>query len=265
MTVTLTRTGPVAEVLLNRPEKMNAVDATIFEGLPEAGEEIRADRSIRAVVLAGAGGNFSAGLDLGFMQSTLARGDFVKTALERAEGQSANYFQRPCTVWQEVEVPVICALDGVAFGAGCQIALGADIRIAAPDARLSLMEMKWGLVPDMGILTTLPRLMRMDQAMELVLSGRVVEAPETQALGLVTQLSQTPLQDARALAEQMATRSPDAVRAAKQMLLKGWQMDPAAALRLEADLQAGLIGQHNQIEAVMANMQKRPPVFRDAL
>ena len=156
MTVTLTKNGPVAEVLLNRPEKMNAVDASIFEGLPAIGEQIRADRSIRAVVLSGAGENFSAGVDLMFMQGALTLDSFREKALNLPQGQSANYFQRPSTIWQDVEVPVICALHGVSFGAGCQIALGADIRIAAPGTRMSVMEMKWGLVPDMGITNSLP-------------------------------------------------------------------------------------------------------------
>lgn len=263
MTVTLTRNGAVAEVLLNRPEKMNAVDASIFEGLPETAEQIRADRSIRAVVLTGAGGNFSAGLDLAFMQASLGLERFKEMALNPDEGRIANYFQRPATVWQDVEVPVICALEGVAFGAGCQIAMGADMRIAAPDARLSVMETKWGLVPDMGIMTVLHRLMRIDQAMDLVLSARVFGAAEAQALGVVTRVSETPLDDARALAEQIAGRSPDAVRACKRLLTRAWQMNDADALRLEAEMQVSVLGKPNQIEAVMANMQKRAPNFVD--
>lgn len=263
MTVTLTRTGAVAEVTLNRPEKMNAVDGSIFEGLFAAGEEIRADRSIRAVVLTGAGGNFSAGVDLQFMQGSLSIDGFKSNALDLPQGQIANYYQRPSIIWQDVEVPVICALEGVAFGAGCQIALGADIRIAAPAARMCVMEMKWGLIPDMGLLATLPRLVRMDQAMDLVLSARIVAAAEAAELGLVTRLSETPLADAREMAEQIANRSPDAVRASKQLLNRGWDMPKDAALRLEADLQASILGQPNQIEAVMANLQKRPPQFKD--
>ena len=263
MTVTLTKNGPVAEVLLNRPEKMNAVDASIFEGLPDIGEQIRADRSIRAVVLSGAGENFSAGVDLMFMQGALTLDSFREKALNLPQGQSANYFQRPSTIWQDVEVPVICALHGVAFGAGCQIALGADIRIAAPGTRMSVMEMKWGLVPDMGITNSLPRLMRLDQAKELVLTGRVVEAEEAASLGLVTRLSETPLDDARALAETLASKSPDAIRAGKKLLNEGWNTTPQLGLRLEAELQAQLLGQPNQMEAVMANLQKRVPNFKD--
>lgn len=263
MSVSLTRNGPMAEVLLNRPEKMNAVDASIFEGLPVTGDQILADRSIRAVVLSGAGGNFSAGVDLGFMQGALTPDSFKDKAFNLPEGQIANYFQRPSTIWQEVEVPVICALEGVAFGAGCQIAMGADIRIAAPDTHLSVMEMKWGLIPDMGAMTLLPRLMRLDQAKDLVLTARVVQAEEALALGLITRISKTPLDDARAMAAELANRSPDAVRAAKRLLNAGWDLPDAAALQLEAEIQAELLGQPNQMEAVIANMQKRAPVFQD--
>lgn len=263
MSVTLTRNGPVAEVRLNRPDKMNAVDASIFEGLAERGEEIRADRSIRAVVLTGEGDNFSAGVDLSFMKTSLDAESFRKRALNLPGGQIANYFQRPSTVWQDVEVPVICALHGVVFGAGCQIALGADIRIAAPNTRMSIMEMRWGLVPDMGLMTTLPRLMRLDQAKDLVLTGRIVEAEEAQSLGLITRLTETPLEDARAMAQQLAAQSPDAVRAGKALLNQGWQAPAAEALALEAELQATLIAQPNQLEAIAANMQKRAPKFAD--
>jgi len=263
MSVNVNRLGPVAEVRINRPDKMNAVDGSVFEGLAEAGDELRTDRTVRAVVLTGEGDNFSAGVDLSFMRDAMTPERFGEIALNLPEGQTANYFQRPSTVWQDVEVPVICALKGVAFGAGCQIALGADIRIAALDIRMSVMEMKWGLIPDMGLMTTLPQLMRQDQAKELVLTGRVVEAEEALSLGLVTRLSETPLEDAHAFAEQIASQSPDAVRAAKALLNQGWQATPAQSLKLEAELQAGVLGKPNQIEAVMANLQKRPPAFTD--
>jgi len=158
-------------------------------------------------------------------------------------------------------VPVIAALHGVAFGAGMQLALGADIRIAAPETRLSIMETRWGLIPDMGLTKLLPGLMRADQALELILSARVVAAPEAQALGLVTRLAADPLAAARETARAVAARSPEAVRGAKRLVRQAWPGDDAH-LALEARLQAAIIGAPNQIEAVMAGMQKRDPKFR---
>jgi enoyl-CoA hydratase/carnithine racemase len=173
-----------------------------------------------------------------------------------AEGQ-ANRFQRPCTVWAEVPVPVIAAISGPCFGAGMQLALGADLRIAGPDAALSVMEAKWGLVPDMGITQFLPRLMPADRALELMLTARVVEATEAAALGLVTRLADDPLAEARALADRLCTVSPDVLRGAKRLVAAGWWQNPAA-LRAEAEIQAALMGGPNQLEAVQAAIQRRP-------
>lgn len=159
-------------------------------------------------------------------------------------------------------MPVIAALHGVAYGGGCQIALGADIRIAAPDARLSIMEIKWGLIPDMGLMAALPRLVRMDVAKDLVFSGRVVGAEEALALGLITRIAADPLAAAQEEAQKIAQRSPDAIRAAKALLEQGWNEPPGRALRLEAELQAAVIGMPNQVEAVRANLEKRAPDFR---
>jgi enoyl-CoA hydratase/carnithine racemase len=158
-------------------------------------------------------------------------------------------------------VPVIAVIEGVAFGAGLQLALGADFRICAPDARLSVMEARWGLIPDMGISQTLPRLMRADLAKELILSARQIDAPEAQALGLVTRLADDPLAQARAMAEGFAQVSPDVLRAGKRLVEQTWTAPPGAGLRVEAELQADLIGSPNQIEAVMAGMAKRAPRF----
>jgi len=156
---------------------------------------------------------------------------------------------------------VIAAVQGVCFGAGLQLALGADFRVAAPEARFSVMEARWGLIPDMGISQSLPRLMRADQAKELILSARVVEAPESLALGLVTRLADDPLAEARAMAARFAAVSPDVLRAGKRLVEGCWTLPPGPGLRREAELQAGLIGGPNQIEAVMAGMAGRAPKF----
>jgi enoyl-CoA hydratase/carnithine racemase len=159
---------------------------------------------------------------------------------------------------------VIAAIHGNCFGGGLQIALGADIRIAAPDAKLSVMEIKWGLVPDMGITQTLPRLVPIDVAKELTFSGRIVSGGEALELGLVTRTDEEPLSAALALADEIAQKSPDAVRAAKRLYDQAWTSDDAgAALALESELQTGLIGKPNQIAAVVAGMSGEPPVFVD--
>ena len=262
--ITITRDGPVAIVTLSRAEKFNALDPAMFAGITEAGEALRGDASVRAVVLTGAGDHFCAGLDLASFQSSLMdAAAFSTRALSRPDGEIANEFQKPMHVWKEIPVPVIAALRGVAYGGGCQLALGADIRIAAPDVRLSVMEVKWGLVPDMGLTTALPRLMRIDVAKDLVLTGRIVEAEEALAIGLVTRIEADPLAAGIAAAHAMAERSPDAIRGIKALLERSWTAAPADALRMEAEIQASVIGGANQREAVRANLEKRKPVFAD--
>ena len=253
----------VAEVTMTRPDKYNALDPAMFEELAAAGESLKGNADVRAVVLAGEGKHFCSGLDLASMQGSLSsNADFADSALAPAEGEIANRFQKPSFVWKEVEVPVIAAVQGVAFGGGCQIALGADIRIAGPDLRMSVMEIKWGLIPDMGITQALPRLVRMDVAKDLVLTGRIVEAEEALRLGLVTRIADDPLAAARAAALEIAGKNPDAIRRDKKLLEEAWVAAPADGLRLEAMLQAEVIGKPNQMEAVMAEMQKRKPEFK---
>ncbi|MEE9321673.1 MAG: crotonase/enoyl-CoA hydratase family protein [Granulosicoccus sp.] len=253
----------VAHVILSRPKKYNALDMQAFEELMAAGEAIKVDSSVRAVVLSGEGDNFCAGLDLASFAGELATAEnFSERALKLAAGEKANFFQKPAYVWKELNVPVIAALDGVVYGGGCQIALAADIRIASPKTRMSVMEIKWGLIPDMAITQTLPQLVRQDVAMELVLTGRIVDAEEALAIGLVTRLAENPVRAAMELAKQIAARSPDATSRAKRLLQTGWSLDAAQGLRLEATLQAEIMARPNQLEAVVSNREKREPVFQ---
>lgn len=259
----------VADVRLNRPDKMNACDPAMFAALADAGHEIAANRSVRAVVLSGEGRSFCAGLDVasfGRMTEPPKEGASENAEkaqiFERREGP-ANFAQSAAWVWTEVPVPVIAAVHGVAFGAGIQIALAADIRFIAPDARMSVMEIKWGLIPDVAGTQTLRRLVPLDVAKELTFSGRVVSGTEAVELGLATQLSDTPREAAMALAHEIAMRSPDAIRAGKKLLNESGLVGVAEGLKLEADLQGTLIGGRNQIEAVKANLEKRSPEFSD--
>ncbi|MDZ7644217.1 MAG: enoyl-CoA hydratase-related protein [Woeseiaceae bacterium] len=178
--------------------------------------------------------------------------------------QAGEFFQHAALAWHELPVPVIAALHGVVYGAGLQIAMGADLRIAAPSTRCSVMEIRWGIIPDMGLTATMRHLMRLDALRELVYTGRVVDADEARTLGLVTTVADEPQDAAMALARAIAASSPDAVRAAKRLLRHGFDDPVAASLAREAELQLGLLGTPNQAEAVRANLEKRVPRFTDA-
>jgi enoyl-CoA hydratase/carnithine racemase len=255
--------GPsgVATVTMVRSDKHNALDQAMFEALMNAAARLADDPSVRVVVLYGEGKSFCSGLDIA---SFMAGQGGTGVLLERESGRLANFAQRVSHDWSLVPAPVIAAIHGNCFGGGLQIALGADIRIAAPTAKLSVMEIKWGLVPDMGITQALPRLIPIDVAKELTFTGRVVSGSEAAALGLVTRTSDDPFAAALELAEEIALRSPDAVRAAKRLYDETWVSDDAAAaLKRETELQAGLIGKPNQLAAVMAGMTGEKPVFVD--
>jgi enoyl-CoA hydratase/carnithine racemase len=259
------RSGGVADVRLNRPDKLNALDGELFEALRATARALAGDRSLRAVVLSGEGRAFCAGLDMGsFAAMAGAPRQNVAGDLLRAESTSpANAAQSAAWAWTELPVPVIAAVHGVAFGGGLQIALGADVRIVAPDARLSVMEIKWGLVPDMAGTQLLRRLARLDVVKELTFSGRIVSGTEAVALGLATRTADDPRAAALELAREIAEKSPDAIRAAKRLLEASVQVSVAKGLALEASLQRSLIGRPNQVEAVKANLEKRPPKFQD--
>jgi enoyl-CoA hydratase/carnithine racemase len=257
----------VAEVRLARPDKMNALDSAMFRAIIEAGARLAGLTSLRAVVLSGEGRAFCAGLDMGSMQelgsggggSTSAPG---RSLLERAHG-IANNAQQVAMAWRNLPVPVIAALHGVTLGGGLQVALGADMRLIAPECRLSIMEIKWGLVPDMAGMVTVRGLVRPDVLRELVLTGRVVSGEEAAAIGLATRVAADPLAEALALARQIAGKSPDAVRAAKRLLNLAQEADAAEILVAESQEQERLMGNPNQMEAVRANLEKREPNFRD--
>ncbi len=263
--------GGVADVRLNRPEKMNALDQAMFVGLSEKGAALAADSSVRAVVLSGEGRAFCAGLDFGSFAAMAGQksgdGDGAKKSagglLGKVNGGPATLAQQAAYVWMSLPVPVIAAVHGVAFGGGLQIALGADIRIATADARFSVMEIKWGLIPDMTGTQTLRHLVRLDVAKELTYTGRIVAAAEAAEIGLVTRISEDPLAAAREMAAEIARKSPQAIRAAKSLLDSAMYSDLEDGLRTEARLQGSLIGKPNQLEAVMANLEQRAPSFVD--
>jgi len=258
--VTIDLKNHVADVRLNRPDKMNAINPEMWTAIAEAGESLMENREVRAVVLSGNGRSFCAGLDMASMQGITERdsdspgsGSTLKSGTKFPE----NQFQRAALVWKRLPMPVIGAIHGVAYGAGAQVAMGADIRIAAPDMRFSVLEIKWGLIPDVGITQTLRDVVPLDVAKELTWTGRILDGPAAKELGIITHVSEDPLAHAMELASEIASKSPNAIRRGKTLLQEAWHADERTGLELEAKLQGELIGSPNQIESVKANFEKR--------
>ena len=261
--VEVTLSDGIAEVRLNRPARKNAFSLEMFDALAAAGEGLKTVPDLRVVILYGAGGDFCSGLDLDVMQSLAGQVDEMRVRLlTPAPGEVANWFQKPVCVWQELRVPVIAAVDGVCLGAGIQLALAADLRLCRPDARLSVMEAKWGLIPDMGLSQSLPKLMRADHAKELMMTARMMSGTEAEALGLVTRLASDPLAAARDLAMELAANSPEAINGIKTLVYRVWTLPQGEGLAVEAEIQAMILGSANQTEAVRANMETRQAVFK---
>jgi enoyl-CoA hydratase/carnithine racemase len=258
--VIVERDGAVAHVKLNRPDKRNGLDVAMFRELAAAGEELATDKSLRAVVLSGEGKGFCAGLD---WMSFMSAPESAPELLNRAEGEVANLAQKVGWVWQEVPVPVIAAVHGFAFGGGLQIALGADLIYAAKDAQLSVMEARYGLIPDMGASQTLLRRVRLDVAKELTFTGRRFSGEEGLALGVVTRTVDDPVAAALESARTMASQSPHALRSGKLLLNESWTMTPKESFALETELQRALLGSPNQMEAAQAVFMKREAKFAD--
>jgi enoyl-CoA hydratase/carnithine racemase len=261
--VTCTIAGGVADVRLNRPEKLNALDPETFAALVETGEALKTNPSVRAVVLSGEGRGFCAGLDFDSFRAMAGQGDASRVAITRPPGQITNSGQQAVYVWTEMPVPVIAAVHGVALGGGLQIALGADLRIVAPDARLSILEVRWGLTPDMTGTAMLPRLVGLDVAKELTWTGRMVSGEEAVRIGLATRTSDHPHEDALALASELAAKSPAAVKGAKVLLNQAGSVSLEEQFRAEEQTLRSMAGSPNQREAVLAYFEKREPVFAD--
>jgi len=265
--VSISITDGVADVRLVRADKMNALDALMFEALVDASARLAREKGLRAVVLSGEGRAFCAGLDMGRFAAMNDNGGHgipggEKRDLSIRSHGLANFAQQAVWGWRQLPVPVIAAVHGVAFGGGFQLALGADMRFLAPDARMSIMEIKWGLVPDMAGTPVLATLVRDDILRELTYTGRIFSAQEALSYGLATRICDDPRAAALEAAIEIAGKSPDAIRAAKRML-NHLSVDPGPALLAESVEQQKLLGSANQLEAVRANIEKRPPRFAD--
>lgn len=261
--------GGIADVRLDRADKRNALDPAMFDAIARAGKDLVSNKEIRAVVLSGSGASFCAGLDFASFQSMANGGssnsDTKSNSSENAgamqPGAITHLAQQICWVWQEVPVPVIAAIQGHALGGGMQLALGADIRIAHPDTQFAMREVHWGLIPDMTGTLMLSRLVRDDVAKDLVFSARVISGTEAHQLGVVTRLTDSPLEVAMQIASEIAERSPDAVRGAKALINRLSNAGAAEHFAEERKIIYSLIGKPNQVEAVTSNFEKRPASF----
>ncbi|MCK1544263.1 crotonase/enoyl-CoA hydratase family protein [Bradyrhizobium sp. 160] len=265
--VSISISDGVADVRLMRADKMNALDQAMFEALVAATERLSKEKGVRVVVLSGEGRAFCAGLDMGRFAAMKEKGGNGipggenRDLTKRTHGQ-ANFPQAAVWGWRQLPVPVIAAVHGVAFGGGFQLSLGADMRFLAPDTRMSIMEIKWGLVPDMAGTPILASLVRDDILRDLTYTGRIFSAQEAMTYGLATRICDDPRAAALEAAREVAGKSPDAIRAAKR-LLNNLSIDPGPALLAESVEQQKLIGSANQTEAVRANLEKRAPKFAD--
>lgn len=261
----------IAHVRFARGQKMNALDEKMFSAIHELDNHLRADSSIRAVVVSGDGGNFCAGLDKSNFESMLAQGGDHSSAeeattlsdLETRTHGIANGPQYAVWMWRQLPMPVIAAIEGVAFGGGLQIALGADFRFAAPDSKFSIMELKWGIIPDMSSTQIMRHLVRDDVIRELTYTARVFDAQQALQWGFISSIHDDPIKHALDVAQEVVQRNPHAVRAAKKVIEQSYYLDQAQGLIMESVEQDKLMGKANQIEAVMSVMQGRQPKYQD--
>ena len=256
--VSLTFEGPIARLTLTRADKLNALDRAMFTALSEASTDLAKRDDVRVVVLSGRGRAFCAGLDLASMA-----GDPSFGLLDERPYGIANVFQNAAWGWRSLPVPVVAAIHGVAFGGGLQIALGADLRIVAPDAKLAVMEARWGLVPDMAGIALLRGLVRDDVARELTYTARQFSGTEAVALGIATRAADEPFAAAMELAGQIAARSPRAVRSAKRLFALSQDAGAEALLVAESREQELLLTGPDLPETIAAAADKRAPRFAD--
>ena len=241
----------IAEVMLARGDKLNALDRAMFGAIDETLTQLQQQKGLRAVILHGEGRAFCAGLDV---KSMLKQPVAALEILKREADEATNLAQRVAYGWHQLPVPVIVVTQGVCFGGGLQIALGADFRFSTPDCRFSVMEIKWGIIPDMSGSVTLRNLMGIDTAMELAMSGRECDANEARALGLVSRVCPDPLAEAREFARTLITKSPDALAGIKQLYTQAWARSDEVMLKEETRLQKQILGRPNQWRATLNSL-----------
>lgn len=244
----------IATIGLNRPDKLNGLNYQLFKDMLDCAAKLKKDKSLRVIILKGEGESFSAGLD--FAEMTKNPKNIAKLFLKIPFLTQANDFQRMSQVWRDMPIPVIAVIHGHCFGGGLQIAMGADFRFATKEAQLSIMEMKWGLIPDMGIMSILPSHIRQDIAKELIMTGRIFSGEQAKDYGFVMEACDNPMEKAHALADTLAKQSPTAVVAAKRLCHNTWNASQRKALFWERWIQTGLLGRKNQRIAIANNSKK---------
>jgi enoyl-CoA hydratase/carnithine racemase len=255
----------VADVRFNRPEKYNALSFDMIDAMVNAINRLDKEPGVRVVVISGEGKSFCAGLDVENFAALQSGENKFPNLTDRYQNRISNIYQHIGYGWKELSVPVIAAIHGVALGGGFQIAMGADIRFSRPDAKFSLMEMRWGLIPDMSVTQTIRDVVSIDVAKELIFTGKVIQGEEAARLKLVTHVCEKPYEEAMALALEIASKNPDAIRAAKKLINEVWHGDSGRGLLMESELMMTLMGSPNQLEAVTATFTKRSPRFKDPI
>jgi enoyl-CoA hydratase/carnithine racemase len=259
--VTVTYENHIAFVRLTRADKMNAVDQAMIDGIIAAGQEVAASDA-RVVVISGEGKAFCAGIDVTGLSGMMGK-DPADALVPRSHGEgTTNQWQEVAMIWARMDIPVIAALHGAVYGAGIQVALGADIRIATPDTKMAVMEMKWGIVPDMGGMVLLPKLVRSDVLRRLTYTATPVGAEQAERWGLITEIAEDSLAAATELAGVIAGKSPSAIKTAKKLINIAEVEGAEAVLMAESVEQAKLIGKPDQMEVIAAEFGKRPAVFK---
>ena len=253
----------VADVRFNRPEKYNALSFDMIDAMANVINRLAKEPGVRVVVISGEGKSFCAGMDVENFAALQSGENKFSDFTDRYQNRISNIYQHIGYGWKELPVPVIAAIHGVALGGGFQIAMGADIRFSTPDAKFSLMEMRWGLIPDMSVTQTIRDIVSIDVAKELIFTGKVIQGEEAARLKLVTHVCEKPYDEAMALATEIASKNPDAIRAAKKLINEVWHGDSGHGLLMESELMMTLMGSPNQLEAVTASFTKRPPKFKD--
>ena len=256
--VLLEITDGIAYATLNRPDKLNSLDLPMLEALASTPDTIADNRTVRAVILQGAGDAFCSGLDFASMPGMP---QILKSFL-KLPVQTTNLFQKACWAWRELPVPVLAVTRGHCYGGGFQLALAADFRFSAPTCKFSVMEARYGLIPDMTGSVTLRELVPIDVAKRLTMTAEIFDAPRALQLGLVTEVDDDPLTAALALAQQIAERSPDSVAATKQLFHDTWTASPRSAFWTESVVQAKLITGKNHRLARSAAKQQEIPEWR---
>ncbi len=256
--VTINVENHIADVRFNRPEKMNALDPEQVDAIIDATDKLAAMDDVRAIVLSGNGKSFCAGLDM----SSFSKPATTASLTERVYG-NANKYQHVVMQWRRLAAPVIAAVHGACVGGGLQFASAADIRVATPDSKLSIMEMRWGLIPDMGSYSTWRSFVRDDILRELTYTNRIFSGEEGKELGFVSHLAADPLARAMELAQEIAGKNPDAVKAAKRLMNKLPDMNEDEILMMESVEQEAVGKRPNQKEAVMSFLEKRAANFSD--